>query len=150
MTQTAEPPLKLAGLQHLSDDDVFDLLGLNARALERRLDRKGAELGRLEAREAAAQLAHQARANEQLVRGDFGVGRTFLQRRDEELRPEFHEVGQRNSAGEAGQLIFTGGKEGLQRANHRLAVACNPSLPPVNSIALLPQCPRPKTGSPGP
>ena len=40
--------LPLAGLQHLAHDDVLDLLGLDAGALQRGLDRDRPELGGVE------------------------------------------------------------------------------------------------------
>src|SRR5690606_21085965 len=43
--------------------------------------------------EATAQFSHQAGANEQLVRGDLGVGRALLERGNEKLGPAFHAVG---------------------------------------------------------
>ena len=53
----ARGDLPLAGLQHLAHHDVLDLLGLDAGALERGLDRHAAELGRVERGQAAAHLA---------------------------------------------------------------------------------------------
>ncbi len=53
----ARGDLALAGLQHLAHHDVLDLLGLDLRALQRRLDRHAAELGRVERGQAAAHLA---------------------------------------------------------------------------------------------
>ena len=66
----ARGDLPLAGLDHLAHDDVLDLLGLDAGALERGLDRGAAELGRVERGEAAAELADRgARGTE-----DDGLG----------------------------------------------------------------------------
>ena len=48
------------GLQHLAHDDVLDLLGRDVGALERGLDRDAAELGGVERRQAAAELADRA------------------------------------------------------------------------------------------
>ena len=42
--------------------------------------------------EPAAQLANEPRAQQELVRGNLGVGRAFFQCRNEKLRPEFHEA----------------------------------------------------------
>src|SRR5688572_14568716 len=56
--------------------------------------------------ESAAQLANESRPNEQLVGSDLGVRRAFLQCRDEELRPKFHEAGQRSSRLESEQSLF--------------------------------------------
>ena len=53
----ARGDLPLAGLQDLTHDDVLDLLGLDPGALQRGLDRDGAELGGVERGEAAAHLA---------------------------------------------------------------------------------------------
>lgn len=53
----ARGDLALAGLQHLAEDDLLDLLGADAGALQRRLDRDPAELGRFERSEGAAHLA---------------------------------------------------------------------------------------------
>ena len=53
----ARGDLPLAGLEHLAHHDVLDLLGLDLRTLERGLDRGRAELGRVEARKAASELA---------------------------------------------------------------------------------------------
>ncbi len=59
--------------------------------------------------EAAAQFAHQTGAHEQLVRGDFGVRGAFFQRGDKILRPEFHEVRQRNTPGAPEQFYLRPG-----------------------------------------
>ena len=40
----------------------------------------------------AAQFSHEPRAEQQLVRGDFGVGRAFLEGGNEKSGPEFHET----------------------------------------------------------
>ena len=42
--------------------------------------------------ESAAQFAHEPRAQQQLVRGDLGVGRAFLEGGNEKFGPEFHEA----------------------------------------------------------
>ena len=55
--------------------------------------------------EAAAELAHEARPDEQLVRGDFGVGRALFQRGNEILRPEFHEAADEPAADCRAQLL---------------------------------------------
>ncbi len=66
----ARGDLPLPGLQHLAHDDVLDLLGLDAGALERRADRQPAELGGVQRGQAAAHLADGgARAGE-----DHGLG----------------------------------------------------------------------------
>jgi hypothetical protein len=49
--------LALPGLQHLADDHVFDLLGLDLRPFERGRHREAAEFGGVERREAATHLA---------------------------------------------------------------------------------------------
>ena len=66
----ARGDLALAGLQHLAHDDVLDLLGLDAGALERGLDRDAAELGGVERREAAAHLADRGAGGAE----DHGLG----------------------------------------------------------------------------
>ncbi len=53
----ARGDLALAGLQDLAEDDLLDLLGADAGALQRGLDRDAAELGRFERGEGAAHLA---------------------------------------------------------------------------------------------
>src|SRR6201999_181420 len=53
----ARGDLALAGLQDLAVDDLLDLLGIDARALQRGLDRDAAELGGLERGERSAHLA---------------------------------------------------------------------------------------------
>ena len=53
----ARGDLALAGLEDLAHDDVLDLLGLDVGALERGLDRDAAQLGGVEGRQPAAQLA---------------------------------------------------------------------------------------------
>ena len=66
----ARGDLALAGLDHLTHDHVLDLLRLDAGALERGLDGGAAELGGVERREAAAELADRgARGTE-----DHGLG----------------------------------------------------------------------------
>ena len=47
-----------AGLQHLAEDDLADLIGADARAFEQGLDDGGAEFGRGGLGERAAKLAH--------------------------------------------------------------------------------------------
>jgi hypothetical protein len=70
-----------------------------------------AQAGRHVGVEAAAQFAHEARAQEQLVRRYLGVGGAFLQCRDECLRPIFHvNPDENNSAGTA-QLYLRGARE---------------------------------------
>ena len=53
----ARGDLPLAGLQHLAIGNGLDLVGLDARALERLGDRDAAEVGRVERGERAAELA---------------------------------------------------------------------------------------------
>ena len=53
----ARGDLSLPGLQHLTHHDMFDLLGLDPGALQRGLDRDGAELGGVERGQSAAHLA---------------------------------------------------------------------------------------------
>jgi len=71
---------------------VGGLLALQLLAADLRDLLHDAKAQRHESVEAAAQLADEARADEQLVRGDLGVGRAFLERGDEELGPTFHAV----------------------------------------------------------
>ena len=66
----ARGDLALARLQHLAHDDVLDLLGLDLGALERGLDRDAAELGGVEGRQAAAQLADRGAGGAE----DHGLG----------------------------------------------------------------------------
>ena len=47
----------MAGLQHLAHDDVLDLLGRHVGTLERGPDRGATELGGIDRRETAAELA---------------------------------------------------------------------------------------------
>ncbi len=57
--------LTLAGLQDLAEDDLIDLLGIDAGALQRGLDRVPTEVGRVERGERAAHLAEgRARGSE--------------------------------------------------------------------------------------
>ena len=53
----ARGDLALTSLQDLAHDDVFDLLGRDLRALQRRFDREPAELGRFKRRKPAPHLA---------------------------------------------------------------------------------------------
>ena len=53
----ARGDLALAGLQDLAEDDLLDLLGADAGALQRRLDRGAAEVGGVDRGEGAAHLA---------------------------------------------------------------------------------------------
>ena len=62
--------LPLAGLDHLAHDDVLDLLGRDLGALERGFDRGATELGGVEARESAAELADRCAG----CRQDHGLG----------------------------------------------------------------------------
>ena len=69
----ARGDLALAGLDHLAHDHVLDLLGRDLGALERGLDRGAAELGRVEARKTAAELADRRAGGGQ----DHGLGHRF-------------------------------------------------------------------------
>ena len=61
----ARGDLALAGLQDLAEDDLLDLLGVDAGALQRGLDRVAAEVGGVERGEGAAHLAEgRARGSE--------------------------------------------------------------------------------------
>ena len=66
----ARGDLALAGLEHLAHHDVLDLLGRDLGALERGPDRDAAELGRVEGREPAAELADRRAGGGQ----DHGLG----------------------------------------------------------------------------
>ena len=77
--QVRHPQLDRPGGVHLLAADLRDLVE-NAEA-ERQIGVK-----------AAAEFAHQAGAQQQLVRRDFGVGGRFLQGGNEELGPERHEA----------------------------------------------------------
>ena len=62
--------LTLTGLQDLAHDHVVDLLGSDAAALERGLDRDGAEVHRAELRERTGELADRRAGG----RDDDGTG----------------------------------------------------------------------------
>src|ERR1700729_2305923 len=62
--------LALAGLEHLAEHDVLDLIGRDVGTLERRLDRGSAELGRIDAGQAAAEFADRRPGG----REDHGLG----------------------------------------------------------------------------
>jgi hypothetical protein len=53
----ARGDLALAGLQHLTEDDLLDLAGVDVRALQRRLDRRAAEIGGVDRSKSASHLA---------------------------------------------------------------------------------------------
>ena len=85
--------LALAGLEHLAHHDVVDLLGADAAALERGLDRDAAEVHGREAGERAGELADRCasgrdddgaghRASQESAQPAAGVGRTAVGRRD--------------------------------------------------------------------
>ena len=104
------------------------------------LDLLAADLGELlhhpqaqrqEGVEASAQLAHQAGPDEQLVRGNLGVGRAFFERGDKILGPELHGVRQRNTARPPAQIYLRPG-------------------PGPELLAPRPCPPRPAPASPGP
>jgi hypothetical protein len=66
----ARGDLALPRLEHLAHDHVLDLVGLDAGALERGLDRDAAELGGVEGRQAAAHLADRGAGGAE----DHGLG----------------------------------------------------------------------------